>query len=151
MRTPALLTGSQGNDQALPGGGSFVGWGERPYFTEFSPSGQTVFEANIPYPGESYRAYTFPWTATPASPPTLAVASTGAEASTVYASWNGATDVSGWQVLAGPDPAHLSLIATATRTAFETAIPVHSSQPDFVVQALGVSGQTLATSHTISR
>ena len=151
VRTPALLTGSQGNDQALPGGSSFVGWGERPYFTEFSASGQTVFEANIPYPGGSYRAYTFPWTATPASPPSLAVASTGSEASMVYASWNGATGVNGWRVLAGADPAHLSPIATATRTGFETAIPVHSSQPDFAAQALGASGQTLATSHVIAR
>jgi hypothetical protein len=151
VRTPALLTGSQGNDQALPGGGSFVGWGERPYFTEFSPSGQTVFEANIPYPGGSYRAYTFPWTATPASPPALAVTSTGAEASTVYASWNGATGVSGWRVLAGADPAHLSAIASVPRASFETAIPVHSPEPDFAVQALGASGQTLATSHVIAR
>ncbi|HEY2537414.1 MAG TPA: arylsulfotransferase family protein [Solirubrobacteraceae bacterium] len=150
-RTPALLTGSQGNDQVLPGGGSFVGWGERPYFTEFSASGQTLFEANIPYPGQSYRAYTFPWTATPANPPRLAVTSTGAEASMVYASWNGATGVSGWSVLAGPDPAHLATIASVPRTSFETAIPVHSSQPDFAVQALGASGQVLANSHTISR
>jgi hypothetical protein len=151
VRTPALLTGSQGNDQALPGGGSFVGWGERPYFTEFSPSGQRVFEANIPYPGESYRAYTFPWTATPASPPALAITSTDAETSTVYASWNGATEVSGWRVLAGPDPAHLSMIAFATRTGFETAITVYGFQPDFAVQALGTSGQTLGISHVISR
>lgn len=151
VRTPALLTGSQGNDQALPGGGSFVGWGERPYFTEFGPSGQTVFEAEIPYPGGSYRAYTFPWAATPASPPTLAVTSTGSEASTVYASWNGATEVNDWRVLAGSDPAHLATIATTARTSFETAIPVHSPQPDFAVQALGASGQTLATSHVIVR
>ncbi|HEY2282609.1 MAG TPA: arylsulfotransferase family protein [Solirubrobacteraceae bacterium] len=151
VRAQSLLTGSQGNDQALPGGGSFVGWGERPYFTEFGPSGQTVFEANIPYPGGSYRAYTYPWTATPATPPALSVTSTGAEASMVYASWNGATGVSGWRVLAGADPAHLSVIATAARTGFETAIPVHSLQPDFAVQALGASGQTLAISHVISR
>ncbi len=151
VRTPALLTGSQGNDQALPGGGSFVGWGERPYFTEFSASGQTVFEANIPYPGESYRAYTYPWTATPASPPALAVTTTGAEASMVYASWNGATGVSGWRVLAGADPAHLSAIASVPRASFETAISVQSPEPDFAVQALGASGQTLATSHVIAR
>ncbi len=151
VRTPALLTGSQGNDQALAGGGSFVGWGERPYFTEFDATGEPVFEANIPNPGGSYRAYTYPWTATPASPPTLAVASTGAEASMVYASWNGATGVSGWRVLAGADPAHLTVIASVPRASFETAIPVHGSEPDFAVQALGASGQTLASSHVISR
>ncbi len=151
VRTPALLTGSQGNDQALADGGSFVGWGERPYFTEFDASGQTVFEANIPSPGSSYRAYTYPWTATPASPPSLAVTSTVTEASMVYASWNGATGVSGWRVLAGADPAHLSVIASVPRTSFETAIPISSPQPDFAVQALGASGQTLATSHVIAR
>ncbi len=151
VRAQALLTGSQGNDQALAGGGSFVGWGERPYFTEFDASGRTVFEANIPYPGESYRAYTYPWMGTPAAPPALAVTSTGAEASMVYASWNGATGVSGWRVLAGADPAHLTAIASVPRTSFETAIPVHSPQPDFAVQALGASGQTLAISHVISR
>jgi hypothetical protein len=151
VRAQALLTGSQGNDQALPGGGSFVGWGERPYVTEFGPSGQTLFEANIPYPGESYRAYTYPWSATPASPPRLAIGESNAVASTVYASWNGATGVSGWRVLAGQDPAHLAPLATASRTGFETAIAVQSAQPDFAVQALGDSGQTLATSHVISR
>ncbi len=151
VRAQALLTGSQGNDQALPRGGSFVGWGERPYFTEFDASGETVFEANIPYPGGSYRAYTYPWTATPANPPALAVTFTGAEASTVYASWNGATDVRGWRVLAGADPAHLAVIASVPRASFETAIPVRSSEPDFAVQALGAAGQTLATSHVIAR
>jgi hypothetical protein len=149
VRSQALLTGSQGNDQALPGGGSFVGWGELPYFTEFDASGQTVFEANIPYPGESYRAYTFPWTALPAKPPVLAVASTGPEASMVYASWNGATGVSAWRVLAGPDPAHLSPIASAPRAGFETAIPVRSAEPDFAVQALGSSGEILGTAHVV--
>jgi hypothetical protein len=149
VRSQALLTGSQGNDQALAGGGSFVGWGERPYFTEFDASGETVFEANIPYPGESYRAYTFPWTALPAKPPVLAVASTGPEASTVYASWNGATGVSAWRVLAGPDPEHLSPIASTPRAGFETAIPVRSAEPDFAVQALGPSGEILGTAHVI--
>ena len=151
VRARALLTGSQGNDQALPGGGSFVGWGELPYFTEFGPSGQTLFEANIPYPGESYRAYTFPWTGTPANPPAFAVASAGAEANMVYASWNGATGVSAWRVFAGSDPAHLAMIATATRTGFETAIPIHSFELDFAVQALGASGQPLGSSHVIAR
>jgi len=149
VRSQALLTGSQGNDQALSGGGSFVGWGEKPYFTEFDASGRTVFEANIPYPGGSYRAYTFPWTALPAKPPVLAVASMGLEASMVYASWNGATGVSAWRVLAGPDPAHLSPIASAPRAGFETAIPVRSAEPDFTVQALGASGEVLGTAHVI--
>ena len=41
MRAPLALAllaepGSQGNDQILSDGNSFVGWGEEPYFTEFN-------------------------------------------------------------------------------------------------------------------
>ncbi|MGH2832437.1 MAG: arylsulfotransferase family protein, partial [Solirubrobacteraceae bacterium] len=155
VRSPAILTGSQGNDQTLPEGGSFVGWGEQPYFTEFSPTGQTLYEATIPAPGESYRAYTFPWTGTPASPPSVAVMAepaAGAQTtSIVYASWNGATDVSAWRVLAGEDSAHLSPVATAPLSGFESAIPVHSSQQDFAVQALSPTGTVLGTSSPVKR
>jgi hypothetical protein len=28
----------------LPGGNSFVGWGEAPYFSEFSATGQVLYE-----------------------------------------------------------------------------------------------------------
>lgn len=163
VRTPPLSTGSQGNDQVLTpagsgvpggvgsGGGSFVGWGEQPYFTEFNPSGQILFEAHITYPGSSYRAYTFPWTGTPAAPPSLAVTPSSGEATTVYASWNGATGVSAWRVLAGPNPAQLTAIATAPRDGFQTTITVHSYQPDFAVQALGAAGEVLGTSGTLAR
>ena len=151
VRSPGILTGSQGNNQVLPGGGSFVGWGEQPYMTEFSPSGTTVFEANIPSPDESYRAYTFPWTGTPTGPPSLAVKPASGAAATVYASWNGATGVSSWRVLAGQNPAQLTAVATAARAGFQTAIPVQSSAADFAVQALNSTGQVLASSDAVAR
>jgi hypothetical protein len=145
VHTPALLTGSQGNDQLLSDGNSFVGWGEAPYFTEFSPTGQTLFEGHIPSPGESYRAFRFPWNATPATPPSVAVTSNSGTA-TVYASWNGATDVTTWRILAGASPTTLTPIATATATGFETAIAVDSTDADFAAQALSATGQVLGTS-----
>jgi hypothetical protein len=150
VRTPALLTGSQGNDQVLPDGNSFVGWGEEPYFTEFSPTGQILFEGRIPSPGESYRAFRFPWSATPAAPPAVAVASTGATA-TLYASWNGATGVSAWTVLGGASPATLAPIATIASAGFETTIAVDSPDADFAVQALGTAGQVLGISPAAHR
>jgi len=152
VRSTSLLTGSQGNDELLADGDSFVGWGEQPFMTEFGPSGQTLFEANLPYPAESYRAYTYPWTGTPASLPSLALDATGGRVSAVYASWNGATEVTAWRVLAGPNPAQLTPIATAqVGVEFQAKIPVSSSQPDFAVQALGANGQTLGTSATVER
>jgi hypothetical protein len=159
VRSPPLLTGSQGNDQMLAGGesgasgsgDSFVGWGEQPYFSEFSSSGEALFEAHLPFPDQSYRAYTDPWTGAPTSPPSVAVSPGAGEAATVYASWNGATGVSAWRVLAGPSPAQLSTIATVSRSGFETGMPVQSGAPDFAVQALGPSGQVLGTSGAIPR
>jgi hypothetical protein len=151
VHSPPLLTGSQGNDQVLPDGDSFVGWGELPYFTEFGPDGETLFDARFPSPGQSYRAFRFPWSATPAAPPAVAVRSGEAGSATVYASWNGATGVSGWTVLGGASATTLSPIASVPSTGFETAIPVSSADAYFAVQALGSQGQALRTSAAVAR
>ena len=71
----ALSSGSQGNVQTLANGDVFVGWGSEPYFSEFSADGQLLFDAHWHGSYQSYRAYRFPWTGTPASPPRSAVAS----------------------------------------------------------------------------
>ncbi len=151
VHTPSLLANSQGNDQLLPGGSSFVGWGNLPYASEFSPSGQLVFDARLASPGSSYRAFTYPWSGTPASPPALAVHPGAGEALTAYASWNGATGVSAWQLLAGPGSHQLAPIATVPRTGFETAIPARSGQPYLAVTALDADGKPLATSDAVRR
>ena len=39
----------------------FVGWGAVPYISEFSPSGQLLFNAQMPGTDISYRAYRLPW------------------------------------------------------------------------------------------
>jgi hypothetical protein len=147
VRTPGLLTGSQGNDQLLANGNSFVGWGEDAYFTEFAPSGQILFDGHFPSPGQSYRAYRFSWSATPAAPPKVAAATKGAT-STVYASWNGATGVSAWRVLGGPTPPTLSALTTAPSAGFETAITVPANA-NFAVQAQGAGGEVLGTSAVV--
>jgi len=146
VHSPSLLTGSQGNDQVLPNGNSFVGWGAQPYFTEFNSSGQTLFDAHIPAPGSTYRAYRFPWNATPTTPPAIAVKPGAPGSDTVYASWNGATEVSRWRVLAGASPTSLTPLLTVPRNGFETAIPLRSTAGYFAAQALGSTGQVLGTS-----
>jgi hypothetical protein len=148
VHSPKALAGSQGNDQVLQDGNSFVGWGEEPYFSEFSRSGQVVFEGRLPPTGQSYRAYRFPWSATSASAPAVAV-SAAAEGVTLYASWNGATGVSAWRALAGASAASLTAIATAPRGGFETAIPLQSTAGYFAAQALGPGGEVLATSPAV--
>jgi hypothetical protein len=151
VHTPSLLANSQGNDQLLPGGSSFVGWGNLPYASEFSPSGQLVFDARLASPGSSYRAYTYPWVGLPKAPPALAVHRGAGEALTAYASWNGATGVSAWQLLAGTSAHQLAPIATVPRAGFETAIPASSGQPYLAVTALDAAGKPLATSAAVRR
>jgi hypothetical protein len=70
---------------------------------------------------------------------------------TVYASWNGATGVRGWRVLAGASPATLAPITAATSTGFETAIALQRPDANFAVQALGGAGEVLGTSAAAHR
>jgi Arylsulfotransferase (ASST) len=58
-----LSAASQGNAQTTPHGNLVVGWGALPYFSEFSPSGQLIFNAELPAGVNTYRAYQFPWPA----------------------------------------------------------------------------------------
>jgi hypothetical protein len=60
-----LSAASQGNAQTTRNGDLFVGWGALPYFSEFSPSGQLLFNAEFPAGVNSYRAYRQPWPAHP--------------------------------------------------------------------------------------
>ncbi|HEX4109422.1 MAG TPA: arylsulfotransferase family protein [Solirubrobacteraceae bacterium] len=148
VHTNALLSPSQGNDQPLANGDSFVGWGQAGYFSEFSPTGATLFDAHFPGAGQSYRAYVFPWSGTPASPPAVAAKETGRTTDTIYASWNGATSVAGWRVFAGPDSAHLAQVAQVPATGFQTTIPISTTGRAFLVQAVNAAGAVLRTSRT---
>jgi hypothetical protein len=58
-----LVAASQGNAQATPDGGLFVGWGALPYFSEFDQSGRLTFNAQFPTGVNTYRAYVLPWRA----------------------------------------------------------------------------------------
>ena len=69
---------------------------------------------------------------------------------TVEASWNGATAVSAWQVLAGNSPASMSVVATEPRHGFEATITVATTATEVSIAAVGAAGQVLARSATIA-
>jgi Arylsulfotransferase (ASST) len=152
-RPSPVLAESQGDIQALPGGDWFLGWGQVPDFSELSPTGQLLFDAHFPPGDQSYRDFRFVWTGTPAHPPAFAVASGTGGASTVYASWNGATLVASWRVLTGPSVTHMHVVAEGPRTGFESAIalPAHTTGPDVSVQALGAGGQVLGAAPAVAK
>ncbi len=52
---------AEGNAQTTRNGDLFVSWGLVPYISEFSPSGQLLFNAQFPGALTSYRAYRLPW------------------------------------------------------------------------------------------
>ncbi len=138
-----------GDTEPLKNGNVFVGWGSEGFLSEFNPSGTLVFEAELPGSDLSYRTTLGQWEGLPLSPPAGA-ARRNAAGTTVYASWNGATQVASWRVLAGTTPAKMSTVASAARSGFETTIPVSGSYPSFRLQALDASGRVLGTSPAFS-
>ena len=148
---PALSSAYEGGAQLLSGGDLFVGWGQQPFFTEFNSKGQIDFDARFTTGTDSYRAYRLHWAAQPPTLPAIAVSRGAHGLTTVYASWNGATDVSAYRVLAASSPSgRFSSLRIVRKHAFETALPVRSSARYFKVQALGSKAKVLTSSKPIS-
>jgi Arylsulfotransferase (ASST) len=148
--SPKASAGTQGNVQTLPDENVMIGWGVEPYIDEYSADGKLLFGASVAAPSQSYRAFREVWSAQPASSPVLAVEKeNGGDSSAAYASWNGATEVARWRVLAGRSRQRLAPVASAARSGFETAIPVPGSEPWLQLQALDQSGNVLGSSAAI--
>jgi hypothetical protein len=141
-----VLSETQGNVQVLPNGNVFIGWGSEPVLSEFASDGELLFNASFPPEAESYRAFRFPWSGQPDDDPAV-VAEPGADDKvTLYVSWNGATEVATWQVLAGSNPEELQMVASVPRKGFETVITVETTEAYVGVRAKNDSGRVLGTS-----
>jgi len=144
-----ILAATQGNVQVLPNGNVFLGWGSEPYLSEFSEDGDLLFDASLPPPIESYRAFRFPWKGEPQTGPAILVEPGDGDEVTVYASWNGATEVATWRVLAGRDPDGMKPIGSVPRKGFETSVTLQTEDPYLAVRAEDGSGEELATSRAV--
>jgi hypothetical protein len=142
---PNLHTAFLGNTQLLGDGNVAIGWGSQPFFSEFSKSGKLLLDARWPLPDLSYRAYVDQWVGKPVTAPSGA-AHVAHDKAIVYASWNGATQVSAWRVLAGANPSKLKLVATKARSGFETAIALLGTFKSFKVQAVNAKRKVIGTS-----
>ena len=149
--TPPLLSTSQGNAQFLPDGHVLVGWGSNEYVTEFDRDGGVLLDLRFGAGGsDSYRAYRSVWTGRPDEPPAAAARAAG-DGTEVYASWNGATDVVRWRVLAGDDRGELEPVKTVPKDGFETRVVVDSSARWYRVEALGEDDALLRASPVVER
>lgn len=148
-----LLSPWEGNAQFLPNGHVFVGWGSNPNYTEFDANGRVLLDASFGRQGgkpgteaDSYRAYRFEWTGHPAERPRIRIRS-----GQLFVSWNGATGVDRWELLAGLDAQHLGSIRAVPKTGFETALRLGSTGGFVSVRALDRNGQVLGSSPVLKR
>ncbi len=144
-----LLAESQGNTLSLPGGDWLMGYGGLPNFTEYDSSGHVLLDGTLGKNVQNFRTYLSPWNATAPGRPSLVVKSAGSGLFSVTASWNGATEVASWRVLAGASATALAPVAGGAKLGFETTIKLSTAGPYVAVQALDSSGAVLGTSATV--
>jgi Arylsulfotransferase (ASST) len=148
LRQPqGLLATSQGNMQVLPDGHTFVGWGSLPRFSEFDTDGRLLYDATFSAT-QSYRDLRFPWVGRPSELPDVAV-DTHDGTMAVFASWNGATEVATWEIMAGRSAAALHRVAAVPRAGFETQVSLPLDGPLVAVRARDAAGVILGTSQTV--
>jgi EmrB/QacA subfamily drug resistance transporter len=138
-----------GDTQPLADRNTFIGWGSEPYFSEYSPSGRKLLEANFPGADLSYRETLAQWVGLPLTKP-LGAARQRDGATVVYASWNGATQVVSWRVLAATGAGRMTPVANAAKSGFETAIRVPHGARSYELQALAGDGKVIGTSKPFS-
>jgi hypothetical protein len=142
---PRLLSQSQGNVRVLDGGNLFVAWGT----SRGSPSSASTGGCCSTPASAAAASRTGPTGSTGRANRTsrrrVIEFGPGGRA-TVYASWNGATELASWQVLGGPTPDALAPLASCPRLGFETAIRLPTVPAYVAVSALEASGAVLRAS-----
>jgi hypothetical protein len=145
-----LLSVSQGNMQTLSNGNAVVGYGAIPEVSEYAKDGTLLFDAHLPFVMSSYRSVRFPWSGRPLSAPAIAVALNNThEETVVHASWNGATDLADWRVLAGARPGALQPRATIPASDFEISTTLPKKYAYVQAQALDRAGRVLGSSPAV--
>ncbi|KAK5168359.1 uncharacterized protein LTR77_006929 [Saxophila tyrrhenica] len=148
------LTNSRGSFQTLPNGNAFMGWTYHTQISEHTADGRLIMEASLKLPGHCYRSYKFPWVGQPARGPDVyaAVAAAGNETmqTVVYASWNGATEVSTWELYhSDPSGKTIELVASTPRQGFETVLVYDGYAKHVIASALDAHGAELGRSSVI--
>lgn len=135
-------TKSQGNYQTLSNGHAFLGRGSAPIIEEYDAEGKCVMRATLGYEDYlwgTHTAFRLPWVGKPNTPPEVfACLSHGS--TMVYASWNGATDVQGWDIWAGNQGVtgeEVEYVATVDKRGFETEALLEGIYSTVMVKAVG--------------
>ncbi|KAK8200679.1 hypothetical protein M8818_005994 [Zalaria obscura] len=146
-----LLSTSQGNTQLLSNGGVFHGWGDQAFVTEHAANGTAVLQAQFADGSAmNYRAFTSPWVSIPCCtvPDVYAYAHNSSAATSVYVSWNGATEVASWRVYGAQSVGEgtFSVLAEVPKQGFETFYQADVFYAWTLVEALAGDGTALRNS-----
>lgn len=145
-----LLAGAMGSVQTLSTGRVLVGWGVGSHTIEFASDGTPLLDMALPGGMYSYRGLWLPWSGNPHHRPAVAAERDRRSGTSIlYASWNGATEVAGWQVAAGSRNNQLRPLWIAQHRGFETVIPLPAQHRFASVTALDHSGRELRRSPII--
>lgn len=146
--------GSMANTQPLENGNMMIGWGQQPYFSEFTNDGEMIYDvchgdachdSEVGGGGGSYRAYKGDWEGHPNTEPDVVVEQADNGQQRAYVSWNGATEVDRWRLIAGADEENITQDTSVKKTSFETSIPVLEESEYIAIEALDANGEVLAT------
>ncbi|MFC7276666.1 arylsulfotransferase family protein [Paractinoplanes rhizophilus] len=144
-----LSAPTQGSFRELADGGSFIGWGQMPHFTEHNADGTVRLAGHLPQDNQSYRAYKTDWTGVPLDQPALGLHIESGNV-VVSASWNGTTKVAKWRARSGTQPGALANAPIeAPRTGFETRLTIQGTPEYVVAEALDAKGTVLGASAAI--
>lgn len=156
--------------QLLPNGNRLLSGAGLPTFTESNRSGETVLAGRLPDGDTSFGVYRYRWAGLPGQRPAIAAVTQSqpgppcktehpgevcpliaalVSETTVYMSWNGATGVASWRVLAGSTRNHLEPLAGVKRSGFETNVTLPGAVAYVQAQALSATGKLLASSNIV--
>lgn len=152
-----ILSASQGSVQPLSNTNVFMGYGNNAAFTEYTKDGDVVWDVQFGIIGnasvQSYRAYKQNWTGYPSWNPSIAATGNGTAHSTVFMSWNGATEIVTWALLASSSSMDLvnatSLWKNVTKDGFESNATVGSGHRYIRAAALNAQGEVLGSTGVI--
>ncbi len=144
-----FLAESLGSVQTQPNGHVFVGWGTQPYFSEFTADGRLIYDGQFQGPFRSYRTFLVDWVGRPTGKPAVVARTHPGGGFSIYVSWNGATEVDHWVVLAGSSASNLREVGSQAWSGFETMIVVNSNGPAFAVAAIDRDGNELGRSDVV--
>ena len=140
-----------GSVRTQPDGNLLISWGTTGRVTEVTPEGDVNLRLAIgerSNGGWSYRAVRDEWDGTPDGRPAIEARRRRDGRIDVWASWNGATSIARWRVLAGDAEDALDPAGEFGFTDLETGMRFRSTADFVAVQALDAHGNVLGQSAT---